>query len=243
MTDLTDVLHLATDDLAPRSPDDLLERAVRRGERLRRRRQALGATTTVAGVAAAGVAAVLLLGGPGDHAAPPQPLRSGPASAPAAPSPGPVRVAVDRDAVGATFARIVPGRITEEHDTPAGRVYEKDGYASDFLWNGSYVSVRLAPGGHDSRAACRALTRGSLGTQTCVRVRGGWSLHDSTMGDQDYSRWVVVELDNGFHVWVMINNSSGDKGSSDGGPPPLDVPDLERVATSRLWFAPASPRG
>jgi hypothetical protein len=56
------------------------------------------------------------------------------------------------------------------------------------------------------------------------------------MDDQNYNRWVSVYLDNGFRVWVLIYNSGEQKGSSSAGPPPLDVPDLEKVATSDLWF-------
>jgi hypothetical protein len=35
---------------------------------------------------------------------------------------------------------------------------------------------------------------------------------------------------------VLIYSSGSEKGSATSGPPPLDVPDLERVATSDLWF-------
>jgi hypothetical protein len=56
------------------------------------------------------------------------------------------------------------------------------------------------------------------------------------MDEQSYNRWSVVLRDNGFRVWVMIYNSGGEKGSSSAGAPPLDVPDLESVATSPLWF-------
>jgi hypothetical protein len=57
------------------------------------------------------------------------------------------------------------------------------------------------------------------------------------MGDQSYNRWVSVYRDNGFQMWVLIYNSGSEKGSGSGGPPPIDVPDLERVATSPLWFS------
>jgi hypothetical protein len=60
-------------------------------------------------------------------------------------------------------------------------------------------------------------------------------VHDPTMIDADYNRWVSVFRDNGFRVWVMISNGPA-KGSASGGPPPLDVAALEQVATSDLWF-------
>ena len=72
--------------------------------------------------------------------------------------------------------------------------------------------------------------------QSCVRVDGGWSKRDVMMDDQAYNRWVSVYLDNGFRMWVLIYNSGSEKGTSAGGPPPLGVPDLEKVATSPLWF-------
>jgi len=236
MTDLTDVLHRATDGLSPEAPDLLLQRAVRRGARLRRRRHARVATTAVSGLAAVGVLAVALLGRTAP-VAPPTPVGPGPtvaSSATTAPAP---QVTVGRGDVGATFARIIPGTITDEHDTPAGKVHEKGGYASDFLWNGFRVYVQIAPRfHHGARAECRRVTRGSWGTETCVRVRDGWAARDSTMDQQNYSRYAGVHLDNGFRMWVMINNSSEEKGSATAGPPPLDVADLEKVATSDLWF-------
>lgn len=235
MTDLTDVLHRATEGLSPEAPDLLLEGAVRRGAGLRRRRRAVTAASAVSGLAAVGVLMVALLGRPAPTTRT-TPVEPGPTASSATTAPE-ARVTVARHDFGATFRRIIPGTITDEHDTPAGRVHEKDGYASDFLWNGYRVYLMIAPRfHHDPGAECRQATRGSFGTETCVRVRGGWASRDSTMYEQDYARYASVHLDNGFRMWVMINNSSGEKGSATGGPPPLDVPDLERVATSDLWF-------
>jgi hypothetical protein len=87
-----------------------------------------------------------------------------------------------------------------------------------------------------ARAACRRATGDRGNEQTCVRVHGGWSVHDPRMGAQGYNRWASVYLDDGFRMWVLINSSGQDKGSGTAGPPPLDVPVLERVATSDLWF-------
>ena len=239
MTDLTDVLHRATDDLAPEAPDLLLTRAVRRGSTLRRRRRVTTAASSVAGLAAAAaVVAVVLSGSPGtaDSA---QVTDLGPTTSPTStattPPAGP-RVTVARSDFGATFARIVPGTITREHDVPAQRVHEKGGYESTFLWNGYRVALAMWPYAGDSRTACDRSAKGSLGTQTCVRVKGAWSVHDSMMDDENNGRWAAVLRDNGFRVWVMVSNTSADKGSFSAAPPPLDVPDLERVATSDLWF-------
>ena len=60
------------------------------------------------------------------------------------------------------------------------------------------------------------------------------------MDDQAHNRWVSVYLDNGFRMWVLIYNSGSEKGTSAGGLPPLGVPDLEKVATSPLWFGYAA---
>ena len=146
-------------------------------------------------------------------------------------------VGVAREQVGATFARIIPGSITDEHDTPAGRVHSRGGYESTFDWNGYQVSLMITPFKGDAHRQCVLPTwsRGSH-AQSCVRVSHGWSLHDVTMDDQAYNRWASVYLDNGFQMWVLIYNSGSEKGTSAGGPPPLDVPDLEKVATSPLWF-------
>ena len=231
MTDLTDVLKRATDGLSPESPDRLVTDAVRRGSGLRRRRHAVAAATAAAGIAIVCVTVVLAVR-PGHSVGAATSSSSSSTTAPAPPT-----FAVARDQVGATFARIIPGRISEEHDTPAGRVHDEGAYESSFLWNGFRVAVAIwpAPGG-DPHTGCRAMTRGSLGDQTCVRVHGGWAVHDRSMDDQSYNRWVSVFLDNGFRVWVLIYNSDAEKGSATAGPPPLDVPDLERVATSDLWL-------
>ena len=142
---------------------------------------------------------------------------------------------VDRRDFGATFAAVLPGTITREHDVPGGRVHEKGGYESDFFWNGFPVALRLVPYDGPARTRCEAAVGDPGGGQSCVRVSGGWAVHDQMMTATDLNRWVSVYLDNGFRVWVMITNGPG-KGTAGGGPPPLDVPDLERVATSDLWF-------
>jgi hypothetical protein len=234
MTDLTDVLHRATDDLAPEAPDQLLARAVRRGAELRRRRRSATVTSTVAGLAAACAVGALTLAR--TDGASTSPIAGPGPTTTTHPAPRDPRVTVDRADFGATFARIIPGAVTDEHDVPGGLVHEKGGYESTFLWNGYRVAVAMWPYRGDARAVCRQSTRRSLGTQTCVRVPGGWAVHDSTMNGQSYNRWSSVLRDNGFRMWVMISNSGGDKGTASAGPPPLDVPDLERVATSDRWF-------
>ena len=144
-------------------------------------------------------------------------------------------VSVSRDEVGATFARIIPGTISDEHDTPAGRVHSRGAYESTFDWNGYLVSLMITPFHGDAADKCRAGV-GKRSGQSCVRVDGGWSKHDVMMDDQTFNRWASVYRDNGFQMWVLIYNSGSEKGSTTGGPPPLDVPDLEKVATSPLWF-------
>jgi hypothetical protein len=235
MTDLTDVLHRATDGLAPQAPDLLLERALRRGSGLRRRRHAVASASAVSGVAAAGVVAALLLGRSGAATDQPTSTDSGPTATTSSPDPA-ARVTVDRRDFGATFAAVLPGTITREHDVPANRVHEKGGYESDFSWNGFPVAVQLVPYDGPARAACEAAVGDPGSEQFCVRVSGGWAVHDRLMTATDLNRWVSVYLDNGFRIWVMINNGPG-KGSAGDGPPPLGVPDLEQVATSDLWFS------
>jgi hypothetical protein len=144
---------------------------------------------------------------------------------------------VPRDAFGATFARVLPGTISHEHDTPAGQVHDQGGYTSTFDWNGFRVSLMIAPYPGDSHAGCRSAVQGSLGSQSCVRAPGGWAVHDSMMRDTNLNRWVSVYRDNGFRMWLLIYNSGSEKGSDAAGPPPLGVPDLEKVATSDLWFS------
>jgi hypothetical protein len=236
MTDLTDVLHRATDDLAPESPDLLLARAVRRGAGLRRRRRITTGAAAVGGVAAACTVAALALGRSTDAAAPP-PITDQPTTQTTvqADPPQPA-VAVSRDQIGATFARIIPGSITDEHDVPAGRVHSRGGYESTFDWNGYLVSLMITPFDGSAHRHCVIPTWTTGSGQSCVRVPGGWSLHDVMMHRQGYNRSASVYLDNGFQMWVLIYNSGSEKGSTTGGPPPLDVPDLEKVATSPLWF-------
>ncbi|HET7432277.1 MAG TPA: hypothetical protein VFJ89_12290 [Nocardioides sp.] len=243
MTDLTDVLRRATDDLTPEAPDLLLARAVRRGARLRRRRRLVTAGGIGGAAAAACVAVAVLTASPFGHPASSGPADPGPTTAaptrPTSPPslPAAPHVTVPRSAFGSTFATVLPGTVTDEHDTPAGRVPDEDGYASTFDWNGYRVSLMIAPYHGDSHARCLSAVHGSLGTQSCVRVPGGWAVHDAMMTDTDLNRWVSVYRDNGFRMWVLIYNSGSEKGSAAAGPPPLDVPDLEQVATSDLWFS------
>ena len=237
MTDLTDVLQRATRDLAPATPDALVAGALRRGRSLRRRRRA-GAATAAAGVA--GLAVAVAIGGSALRSGPgiaPAPLTTGdPTSAVPSPPPAP-SIGVPRDQVGDTFARIVPGTITAEHDVAAGNVHSRGAYESTFDWNGYLVSVQISPYDGVARDRCRAVT-GSRGSgQSCVRVDGGWSVHDDLMDAQALNRWASVFRDNGFRMWVLIYNSGSEKGSASVGPPPLDVPALEKVATSDLWFS------
>ena len=248
MTDLTDVLRRATDDLAPASPDLLLARAMRQGAGLRRRRRRRRlAAGSAAGLAAAACIAVgSVVGNPYDDTGAARITGHGPEPSPTvtpdrAPDPGPgPHVTVSRDALGATFARIIPGTVTQEHDVPADHVHEKGGYESSFLWNGYRVAVAMWPYAGSARQRCADdvdLPGRQQSGQTCARVPGGWSVHDRQMGETNLNRWVSVFRDNGFRVWVLIYNSGSEKGSSTTGPPPLDVPDLEKVATSPLWFS------
>ena len=235
MTDLTDVFHRATHDLAPGSPDLLLTRAVRRGADLRRRRRITNGAVALGGVAAACAVVVLTLGRSTDAAVPPPIAEQPTTQSTVQADPPKSAVVVSRHHVGATFARIIPGSITDEHDTPADRVHSRGGYESAFDWNGHLVSLMITPFHGDAAQKCWAGVGKGTG-QSCVRVDGGWSKRDVMMDDQAYNRWVSVYLDNGFRMWVLIYNSGSEKGTSAGGPPPLGVPDLEKVATSPLWF-------
>ena len=168
MTDLTDVLHRATDGLSPEAPDLLLERAVRRGSGLRRRRHAITAASAVSGVAAAGVVVALLLGRSGPTTERPTSIDSAPTASTSLPPPD-ARVTVDRHDFGATFAAVLPGTITREHDVPGGRVHEKGGYESDFSWNGFPVALRLVPYDGPARTRCEAAVGDPGGGQSCVQ--------------------------------------------------------------------------
>jgi hypothetical protein len=236
MTDLTDVLVRATDDLAPDSPDLLLAGAVRRGVALRRRRRLAMTGTTVAGLAAASVVAALTLGRAGHVSAVPTITEQPSSRATVEVKPATPHIAIDRDQVGAVFAAILPGTITHEHDTPPAHVPYRGGYMSSFDWNGYRVAVQIVPVHQDAREACGRATGDRGNDQRCVRVSGGWSVHDPHMDETNTNRWVSVYRDNGFRMWVLIYNSGDEKGSSAGGAPPLDVSALERVATSDRWF-------
>jgi hypothetical protein len=237
MNDLADVLGRATEGLVPDSPDLLLAGAVRRGAALRRRRRLARTGATVVGVAATGVVAALTLGRSG-HVADPPAITEQPHSPTTvrvqATSP---RIAIGRDQVGAVFAAILPGTITREHDTSPAHVPYPGGYMSSFDWNGYRVALQIVPLHRDAREACGRAIGDRGNEQSCVRVRGGWSVRDPHMDEANTNRWVSVYLDNGFRMWMLIYNSGDEKGSSAGGTPPLDVPALERVATSDRWFA------
>lgn len=239
MTDLADVLRRATDDLAPESPDLLLARAVRRGSDLRRRRRVTAAAVGVGTAAAACAVVGLVVGRPFDQVDAARISHPGPAPSRTiveSPDEG-AQVAVARDRLGATFARIVPGTISDEHDVPPSRVPSPGAHQSTFDWNGYLVSLIITPYDGEARARCLHVTDDRGSGQACVRVPGGWSVHDDQMTATDLNRWVSVYRDNGFQMWVLIYNSGSEKGSTSGGQPPLGVPALERVATSDLWFS------
>jgi hypothetical protein len=234
MPDLTDVLHRATDDLAPDAPDLLLAGAVRRGAGLRRRRQAVraaGGSALVAAVVCGVVAIGAQSGGPAREALtdPVSTLSDSPSVTPH------TQLAVDRSQIGATFAQVVPGTISDEHDVPAGRVHSRGAYESEFDWNGFRVSVILTPFDGDARHACERTLDRQVTSIRCVRVPGAWVVRDDTMGEQSSNRSANVFRDDGWQAWVLIYNSGDEKGSSSAGAPPLDVADLEKVGTSDLW--------
>jgi hypothetical protein len=235
MTDLTDVLHRATDDLAPETPAQLLADAVRRGAGIRRRRRVAPGAAAVSGLAVACVVVVVSLGPSADSSHAPE-ITDQPSSRTTVQAKPPTPyLAITRDRVGSVFAKIEPGTITREHDGSEAALGAKK-FQSAFDWNGYRASVIITELDRDAERACTQGVGGADTGQSCVRVRGGWSVHDVRMDAQSYNRWVSVYLDNGFHMWVLIYNSGSEKGSSSGGPPPLDVSDLEKVATSHLWF-------
>jgi hypothetical protein len=126
--------------------------------------------------------------------------------------------------------------ISRERDVPADGVHSRGAYESAFDWNGYRASVLLAPFDGDSRSACERTMDQQVSSIRCVRVSGGWAVRGSQMDAQDNNRSANVLRDNGWQMRVLIYNSGSEKGSPSGGPPPLDVPDLEKVATSGLWF-------
>ena len=244
MNELNDTLpvlmHRATKDLEPVT-NDLLERTVQQGVRLRRRRTTVlsvsGATAAVAtvGLVAGGLQ---VLGSQRDGAVvePAAPAVTSSAVATTAP--------VTQKEVLATLKRLIsgPGR-TLSH--PVAHGTENDFIAASYLVDDghgkSFIEVLVAGGGVDVPcnppvAGCRVNADGSQ--QYAVTEAPQYS--DSRQAAQGVvNNWFELRYSDGRYIGLMNYNSAREKGTVHTRPKPVfTTAQLAAIARSKAWRFP-----
>lgn len=252
--EMTDLLHRATDDLAP-DVTSLVAGGLRRGQvRQRRRRAASVAAVAVAVVAVGGGARLLGAGGlggravepvePAGPAAPTATARATPPpSTPTPPTRGEpprAQLAVSTADVPATFASLAPGEVS----APDEKSGPDTAPVVDFTWNGFGVRVGLTPddyvSGHRVLDPMRRCADQASGRPCRQRSDGTVILTESRInppidGGTRY-RSVTVFRPDGWDVLVMVFNGSGKAGPVMAPQPPFDLAELEQIASSDVWF-------
>ena len=242
-TQLTDLMHRATENLEPVTPD-LLERSVAQGLRLRRRRTALrtasgaGAVLATAGLIAGGIH---LTGSPTNAAVAGSPVPS------AKPTPTAKPPAVNPKETLATLKTLVtaPGRTLSSPETWGGGDYAGAAYVVDDGHGASRVDVLLSGGGEANpcvpvRQGCSTLPDGSV-----VYV----SKESPVYSDSRQSRYGVISnyvllyRHDGRAISLTSYNGPAEKGKQHTRPKPLlSTEALTALAKSKSWkLPPVSP--
>ncbi|WP_410788611.1 hypothetical protein [Kribbella sp. C-35] len=246
-TQLTDLMHRATENLEPVTPD-LLERSVAQGLRLRRRRTAIatasgaGAVLATAGLIAGGIH---LAGSPTNAAVAGSPVPIAKPSVKTTPTAKPV--AVNPKQTLATLKTLVaaPGRTFSNPETWGGGDYAGAAYVVNDGHGAARVDVLLSGGGEGNpcvpkRAGCSTLPDGSV-------LYASKESPEYTDGRQaEYgvvSNYVVLFRRDGRNINVTSYNTPAEKGKQHTRPKPLlSVEDLSTLAKSKAWkLPPVSP--
>jgi hypothetical protein len=262
-TQLTDLMHRATEELEPVTPD-LLERSVAQGLRLRRRRTTmLAASGTGAVLATAGliVGGIQWLGSPADTAAAGTPIAIGkpstvpsvkptpiPSSEPSTqPSTKPTAAGADPEQTLATLRSLLkaPGRTLASPETWGGGDFAGAAYLVNDGHGAARVDVMLSGGGEQNpcvpvRQGCTTLPDGSVlfTSKESPEYPDGRQAEHSVI-----SNYVVLFRRDGRNINLTSYNAPAQKGEQHTRPKPiLSVKDLTTLAKSKTWkLPPVSP--
>jgi hypothetical protein len=244
-TQLTDLMHRATENLEPVTPD-LLERTVAQGLRLRRRRTAVlaasgaGAVLATAGLIAGGIH---LVGSPTNAAVAGSPV---PAAKPSTKATPPAKPAgVNPKQTLATLKSLVaaPGRTLSRPETWGGGDYAGAAYVVNDGHGAARVDVLLSGGGEANpcvpkRTGCSTLPDGSV----LYVSKESPEYTDSRQAEYSViNNYVLLYRHDGRVVSLTSYNGPAEKGKQHTRPKPLlSVEDLSALAQSKAWKLPPS---
>lgn len=261
-TQLKDLMHRATENLEPVTPD-LLERSVAQGVRQRRRRTTLlAATGTGAVLATAGLIAggIHLLGSPADTAAAGAPIAlANPSTDPSAkpstePSAKPSGTRSTRPTPSgtagvanaktlATLKSLIaaPGRTISSPTTWGDGGFTAAGVVVDDGHGGSLVEVMLSGGGEQNpcvpvRSGCKALPDGAFlyTSKEEPEYTDGRQAQYGVVGN-----YVTLFRRDGRNINLISFNAPSEKGiPHTRATPLLSVKDLTALAKSKAWKLP-----
>ncbi len=250
-TQLTDLMHRATENLEPVTPD-LLERSVAQGLRLRRRRTAIatasgaGAVLATAGLIAGGIH---LAGSPTNAsvAGSAVPSAKPSTSQSAKPTPTAKPAGVNPKQTLATLKTLVtaPGRTLASPETWGGGDYAGAAYVVNDGHGAARVDVLLSGGGEQNpclpkRAGCSILPDGSV----LYVSKESPEYTDSRQAEYSVTNnYVMLYRHDGRNVSLTSYNGPAQKGKQHTRPKPLlSVEDLTALAKSKAWkLPPVSP--
>ncbi|MGW6195527.1 hypothetical protein ACWF0M_05205 [Kribbella sp. NPDC055110] len=247
-TQLTDLMHRATENLEPVTPD-LLERSVAQGLRLRRRRTAmLAASGTGAVLATAGLIAggIHLAGSPTNAAVAGSPVPSAkPSTKPSAKAtPSAKPAGVNPKQTLATLKSLVaaPGRTFSSPETWGGGDYTGAAYVVNDGHGAARVDVLISGGGEQNpcvpkRAGCSTLPDGSV----LYVSKESPEYSDSRQAKNGViSNYVVLFRRDGRNINLTSYNGPAEKDKQHTRPKPLlSVEDLTTLAKSKAWKLPS----
>jgi hypothetical protein len=250
-TQLTDLMHRATENLEPVTPD-LLERSVAQGLRLRRRRTAIatasgaGAVLATAGLIAGGIQ---LAGSPTNAAVAGSPVPTAkPSAKPSAKvTPTTKPAGVNLKQTLATLKELVaaPGRTFSNPETWGEGDFAGAAYVVNDGHGAARVDVLLSGGGEQNpcvpkRAGCSTLPDGSV----LYVSKESPVYSDSRQAEYGVvSNYVVLFRRDGRNINLTSYNGPAEKGKQHTRPKPLlSVEDLSALAKSKAWkLPPVSP--
>ncbi|MBZ5738772.1 hypothetical protein [Nocardioides mangrovi] len=247
-TEMAELLRRSTGDLAPDLPG-LVAGGLRRG-RVRQRRQRVGAVLAASAVVAlVGFGSAHLLGDGGGTSRGVSPAGDPSTTVPtvspsATTSDEPLEraeLAVTTEQVPTTFAGLEPGRVSG----PSPKSGPDAAPVVDFTWRGFGIRVGLTPDDYvDDHAVVDPARRCAeqAGPAQCrpgadATVVTTSSFVNPAADGGTSVRSVTVFRPDGWDVLVMVYNGPGKDGPVTAAEPPFDLEELERIASSDVWFA------